>query len=70
MGKYMFVVATLFAAYAYAELDGSYILPRDHAAIQYGAAEGKDRVARSSRNCARESSVWNSTSITVIFQRC
>src|SRR3954467_13136770 len=46
MGKYIFVVATLFAAYAWAELDGSYILPRDHAAIQYGAAEGKDRVAQ------------------------
>src|ERR1043166_6518290 len=45
MGKYIFVVATLFAAYAYADLDGSYILPRDHAAIQYGAADGKDRVA-------------------------
>src|SRR4051794_37789648 len=45
MGKYIFVVATLFAAYAWAELDGSYVLPRDHAAIQYGAGEGKDRVA-------------------------
>jgi hypothetical protein len=45
MGKFLFVVATLFAAYAFADLDGSYILPRDHAAIQYGAGEGKDRVA-------------------------
>src|SRR4051794_38426152 len=45
MGKYIFVVATLFAAYAFADLDGSYVLPRDHAAIQYGAGEGKDRVA-------------------------
>src|SRR4051812_29905887 len=49
MGKFIVVVATLFAAYGYAELDGSYILPRDHAAIQYGAAEGKDRVAQFQR---------------------
>ena len=45
MGKLIFVVAGLFATYAFADLDGSYILPRDHAAIQYGAADGKDRVA-------------------------
>src|SRR3954449_8375446 len=46
MGKFLVVLATSIALYAFADLDGSYILPRDHAAIQYGAAEGKDRVAQ------------------------
>ncbi len=45
MGRALILLATLLAVSAYADLDGSYILPRDHAAIQYGTAEGKDRVA-------------------------
>src|SRR3954449_7272826 len=45
MGKFLVVLATSIALYAFADLDGSYILPRDHTAIQYGAADGKDRVA-------------------------
>src|SRR3954454_3475903 len=46
MRKFLFVLAPLCAAYAFADLDGSYILPREHAAIQYSAADGKDRVAQ------------------------
>jgi hypothetical protein len=45
MRKLLVCVATSIAAYAFADLDGSYILPRDHAAIQYGAATARDRVA-------------------------
>jgi hypothetical protein len=45
MCKFFLFFAALAAAYAFADLDGSYILPRDHAAIQYGAAPVHDRVA-------------------------
>jgi hypothetical protein len=45
MRKLCLLPATLLAAYAFADLDGSYILPRDHAAIQYGAAPVHDRIA-------------------------
>src|SRR2546423_1234434 len=46
MGKVFLVcAATAIAACAFADLDGSYILPREHPAIQYSAADGKDRVA-------------------------
>jgi hypothetical protein len=45
MRKFLLLPATLLAAYAFADLDGSYILPRDHAAIQYGAAPVHDRIA-------------------------
>jgi hypothetical protein len=45
MRKFFVCAATAFAAYAFADLDGSYILPRDHAAIQYGTAPVQDRIA-------------------------
>ena len=45
MRKFLVCAATAFAAYAFADLDGSYILPRDHAAIQYDTAPVHDRVA-------------------------
>jgi hypothetical protein len=45
MRKFLVCAATAFAAYAFADLDGSYILPRDHAAIQYGTAPVHDRLA-------------------------
>jgi hypothetical protein len=45
MSKFLVCAATAFAAYAFADLDGSYILPRDHDAIQYGSAPVHDRVA-------------------------
>src|SRR4051812_3582127 len=45
MRKFLLCAATAFVAYAFADLDGSYILPRDHAAIQYGSAPVHDRVA-------------------------
>ncbi len=45
MRKFLVCAATAIVAYAFADLDGSYILPRDHAAIQYGSAPVHDRVA-------------------------
>jgi hypothetical protein len=45
MRKFLLLPATLLAAYAFADLDGSYILPRDHAAIQYDTAPVHDRIA-------------------------
>jgi hypothetical protein len=43
--KLALLPATLLVAYAFADLDGSYILPRDHTAIQYGSAPVHDRIA-------------------------
>ena len=45
MRKLLVGLAAVAAAYAFADLDGSYILPRDHAAIQYDTAPVNDRVA-------------------------
>lgn len=45
MCKLLLLLPAIVTAYAFADLDGSYILPRDHAAIQYGAAPVHDRVA-------------------------
>jgi hypothetical protein len=45
MRKLLAGLAAVIAAFAYADLDGSYILPRDHAAIQYDTAPVADRVA-------------------------
>jgi hypothetical protein len=45
MRKFLLLPATLLAAYAFADLDGSYILPRDHAAIHYDSAPVHDRIA-------------------------
>src|SRR5205085_297034 len=39
------VIVLAVAVRGFADLDGSYILPRDHAAIQYGAAPVSDPVA-------------------------
>ena len=45
MLKILVGLAVVIAAYAFADLDGSYILPQDHAAIQYNTAPVTDRVA-------------------------
>lgn len=37
--------ATVVAAFAFADFDGSYIVPRDHPAIQYGTLPVHDRLA-------------------------
>ena len=38
-------LAAVIAAYAFADLDGSYVLPQDHTAIRYNTAAVTDRVA-------------------------
>jgi hypothetical protein len=43
--KAFVVLAAAAAAWAYADFDGSYIVPRDHAAIQYDTAPVADRAA-------------------------
>ena len=45
MFKLLAGLTAVLAAYAFADLDGSYILPQDHAAIQYNTAPVTDRVA-------------------------
>lgn len=45
MRKALVVLAAVAAAWAYADFDGSYIVPRDNAAIQYDAAPVADRAA-------------------------
>jgi hypothetical protein len=45
MRKVFAGLAVVLAAYAFADFDGSYILPQDHAAIQYHAAPVTDRVS-------------------------
>jgi len=39
-------LAAVIATCAFADFEGSYILPQDHAAIQYHAAPVTDRIAR------------------------
>ncbi len=46
MLKLLAALATVVAAFGYADLDGSYIVPQDHPAIQYKSAAVSDRVAR------------------------
>lgn len=43
--KALVVLAASAAVWAYADFDGSYIVPRDHAAIQYDSAPVSDRAA-------------------------
>jgi hypothetical protein len=45
MRKAFVVLAAAAAVWAYADFDGSYIVPRDHAAIQYDTAPVSDRAA-------------------------
>jgi hypothetical protein len=45
IGKAFVVLAAAAAVWAYADFDGSYIVPRDHAAIQYDTAPVTDRAA-------------------------
>ena len=45
MRKIIAGLTVVIAAYAFADLDGSYILPQNHAAIQYDTAPVTDRVA-------------------------
>ena len=45
MFKLLAGLAAVVAAYAFADFDGSYILPQNHAAIQYNTAPVTDRVA-------------------------
>lgn len=39
------LATVVVAAYAFADLEGSYIVPQDHAAIQYKSTPVSDRVA-------------------------
>src|SRR6185312_4720305 len=43
--KTLVVLAVLGGVYAYADLDGSYVVPLDHPAIQYATRPVTDRVA-------------------------
>ena len=45
MRKLILGLAVVIVAYAFADLDGSYILPQNHTAIQYNTAAVTDRVA-------------------------
>jgi hypothetical protein len=49
MFKLLAGLAAVVAAYAFADFDGSYILPQNHAAIQYNTAPVTDRVAELQR---------------------
>ena len=53
MRKLLVGLAAVVAAYAFADFDGSYILPRDHAAIQYDTATG-ERSCRALQQQLRE----------------
>jgi len=53
MGKLLAGLVAVIAAYAFADLDGSYILPQDHTAIQYRTAPVTDRIV-SLQNQLRE----------------
>ena len=65
MHKILAGLAAVVAAFAFADFDGSYILPLDHAAIQYNTAPVTDRVAGCSNNCGKAKPNWNSTTGTV-----
>ena len=51
MRKILLGLAAVAAAFAFADFDGSYILPLNHTAIQYNTAPVTDRVAGCSDNC-------------------
>ena len=55
MRKILLGLAAVASAFAFADFDGSYILPLNHTAIQYNTAPVTDRVAGCSNNCARAS---------------
>ena len=57
MRKILLGLAAVAAAFAFADFDGSYILPLNHTAIQYNTAPVTDRVAGYSNNCAKASQV-------------
>ena len=54
MRKLITGLAVIITAYAFADLDGSYILPQDHTAIQYNTAPVSDRVAGLQRELREE----------------
>ena len=65
MRKILAGLAAVVAAFAFADFDGSYILPLNHAAIQYNTAPVTDRVAALQQQLRDGKASWDSTTGTV-----